>query len=77
LLEKSFNSILERHELLRSAIEYEITVQPRNVILKNRKIGFRSRDIRRQSAEQQKVSMDRFLKEDREKGFDLSRDPLI
>ncbi|WP_367387265.1 amino acid adenylation domain-containing protein [Bacillus vallismortis] len=77
LLEKSFNAIMERHELLRSAIEYEITVKPRNVILKNRKIGFRYQDIRRQSAEQQKVSMERFLKEDREKGFDLSRDPLI
>ncbi|WP_235843092.1 condensation domain-containing protein, partial [Metabacillus fastidiosus] len=77
LLEESFNVIMERHELLRTAVEYEITEKPRNVILKDRKIGFNYRDIRCQSVEQQKASIEQYLKQDQEKGFDFGRDSLI
>ncbi|NEY82417.1 amino acid adenylation domain-containing protein, partial [Bacillus sp. 3H-10] len=77
LFEESLNDIMKRHEILRTAIEYEITEKPRNVILKDRKIGFKYRDIRRQKVEQQQESIKEYMKQDRERGFDFTQDPLI
>ncbi|HDX9649186.1 TPA: amino acid adenylation domain-containing protein, partial [Bacillus cereus] len=77
LFEESLNDIMKRHEILRTAIEYEITEQPKNVIIKGRKIGFRYRDIRQQGIDQQKESITTYIEQDREKGFDFSKDVLI
>ncbi|WP_259418057.1 non-ribosomal peptide synthetase [Bacillus toyonensis] len=77
LFEESLNDIMKRHELLRTAIEYEITEKPKNVIIKGRKIGFRYRDIRQQGINQQKESITTYIEQDREKGFDFSKDVLI
>ncbi|MGX5439995.1 amino acid adenylation domain-containing protein [Bacillus thuringiensis] len=77
LFEESLNDIMKRHEILRTAIEYEITENPRNVILKDRKMDFRYNDIRHQKMDQQKESIKTYSEQDREKGFDFSKDSLI
>ncbi|MGX5439997.1 non-ribosomal peptide synthase/polyketide synthase [Bacillus thuringiensis] len=77
LFEESLNDIMKRHEVLRTAIEYEITEKPRNIILKDRKIGFKYRDIRHQRIDQQKESIATYIEQDREKSFDFNQDVLI
>ncbi len=67
LFEESLNDIMKRHEILRTAIEYEITEKPKNVILKGRKIGFRYRDIRQQGIDQQKESITTYIEQDEKK----------
>ncbi|EJQ37641.1 amino acid adenylation domain-containing protein [Bacillus cereus BAG5X1-1] len=77
LFEETLNEIMNRHEILRTSIEYTITEEPRSVILKDRKIGFKYQDIRHQRIDQQKESIEIYIERDREKGFDFSQDSLI
>ncbi|WP_139487924.1 non-ribosomal peptide synthase/polyketide synthase [Brevibacillus dissolubilis] len=75
--EQSLQEVMTRHEILRASFEYEITDQPRNVILKDKPIGFTYRDLRGLGTEQRQASVAAFVQEDRKKGFDLSKDTLI
>nr|WP_309245933.1 non-ribosomal peptide synthase/polyketide synthase [Bacillus glycinifermentans] len=77
LFEESFNAIMNRHEILRASVEYDITEEPRNVIIKDRKINLLYLDIRHQSPDKQELTVEQYLKADREKGFHLSKETLI
>ncbi|MCY9393355.1 amino acid adenylation domain-containing protein, partial [Bacillus haynesii] len=77
LFAETFNDIMERHEILRASIEYEITDEPRNVIIKDRKINLDYHDLRKQSPAEQEQVIQAYRKADREKGFRLNSEPLI
>ncbi|MDE1376578.1 condensation domain-containing protein, partial [Bacillus licheniformis] len=68
---------MERHEILRASIEYEITDEPRNVIIKDRKINLDYHDLRKQSPAEREQVIQAYRKADREKGFRLNSEPLI
>ncbi|MCY8372394.1 non-ribosomal peptide synthase/polyketide synthase, partial [Bacillus haynesii] len=77
LFAETFNDIMERHEILRASIEYEITDEPRNVIIKDRKINLDYHDLRKQSPAEREQVIQAYRKADREKGFRLNSEPLI
>ncbi|WP_105981064.1 bacitracin non-ribosomal peptide synthetase BacC [Bacillus paralicheniformis] len=77
LFAETFNDIMERHEILRASIEYEITDEPRNVIIKDRKINLDYHDLRKQSPAEREQVIQTYRKADREKGFCLNSEPLI
>nr|WP_150149854.1 non-ribosomal peptide synthase/polyketide synthase [Bacillus swezeyi] len=77
ILEKSFNEIAKRHEILRASYEYEIVEEPRQIIIENRKIDFYYYDIENSASPQKGMVIEKYINEDRDKGFDLSKDVLM
>ncbi len=77
VLEYSFNEVMKQHEALRAAFEYEITQEPRQLIIKDRKAGFRYIDVTEKSMEERIKYADNLINEDTAEGFDLSRQPLM
>ncbi|MCY8433067.1 non-ribosomal peptide synthetase, partial [Bacillus haynesii] len=77
LLEKSFHEIVKRHEILRASFEYEITAEPRQIIARDRKTPFTSIDLTGENRTRQHRFIETYLKEDQEKGFDLSSEALM
>ncbi|MEC0714024.1 bacitracin non-ribosomal peptide synthetase BacA [Bacillus haynesii] len=77
LLEKSFHEIVKRHEILRASFEYEITAEPRQIIARDRKTPFTSIDLTGENRTRQHKFIETYLKEDQEKGFDLSSEALM
>ncbi|NWN77335.1 non-ribosomal peptide synthetase [Bacillus sp. (in: firmicutes)] len=77
ILEDSFNEIVKRHEILRASFEYEIVEEPRQIIAAERKIAFTSIDLKEKSRAQKQMLIEKYLKEDQEKGFDLSSESLM
>ena len=72
IFEESLEKIVSRHEALRTSFEYDITTEPKNIILKNRKADFEYIDLRNSD----EVFED-YIERDKKKGFDLSNDRLI
>ncbi|WP_298510513.1 non-ribosomal peptide synthetase [uncultured Kordia sp.] len=77
-IEKSFNELLRRHDILRTVFKYDKTNVPLQAILKERKIEFRFEDIRSiKDSEDQKAFIEDFKARDKSRGFDLNRDVLM
>ncbi|BCE07341.1 non-ribosomal peptide synthetase [Bacillus paralicheniformis] len=77
ILEESFHEIVKRHEILRASFEYEITSEPRQIIARERKTPFASIDLTGENRTRQHRFIETYLKEDQEKGFDLSSEALM
>lgn len=78
LVEKSFNELFKRHDILRTAFVYEAASQPMQVVLKNRKVEFQYHDIRSySSATEKETFVQDFLLHDKNRYFDLSKDALM
>ncbi|HEX2926727.1 MAG TPA: amino acid adenylation domain-containing protein [Ruminiclostridium sp.] len=78
LFELSFNKLVERHEILRTSFAYEKTKRPVQVVLKERTCNIQFEDFSscREAAERA-ARLEEYMERDREKGFDLSKGPLI
>ncbi|WP_275667432.1 non-ribosomal peptide synthetase [Bacillus swezeyi] len=77
ILEASFNDIIKRHEILRASFEYEVVEEPRQIISAERKIAFKSIDLTEHNNVQKEILTEKYLKEDKEKGFDLGSESLM
>ncbi|MEC1022070.1 bacitracin non-ribosomal peptide synthetase BacA [Bacillus paralicheniformis] len=77
ILEESFHEIVKRHEILRASFEYEITAEPRQIIARERKTPLTSIDLTGENRTHQHRFIETYLKEDQEKGFDLSSEALM
>nr|WP_314464357.1 non-ribosomal peptide synthetase [uncultured Clostridium sp.] len=73
----SFNEVMKRHEILRASFEYEIADTPKQIIRKDRTLDFKYYDIAKQSNAEKKAWMQELKVQDKEKGFDLEKDPLM
>lgn len=75
LIESAFNTIINKHEILRTAIVYKNIQEPKQVVLKERKLVFKYYDV------SGKAEIDAFISECRSKdklvGFDLQEDCLL
>ncbi|WP_156483870.1 non-ribosomal peptide synthetase, partial [Metabacillus fastidiosus] len=76
LFEESFNEIMKRHEILRASFNYKMD-EPLHVIIKGRKINFNYEDISKKDSNYKAKRIERYLKEDQEKGFDLTKETLM
>ncbi|MDW7617945.1 amino acid adenylation domain-containing protein, partial [Peribacillus simplex] len=77
ILEKSFNKLIERYDILRTVIVHENVRSPKQVILKERKESINYEDISGLTEEMKSEYIERYQLEDRKKGFNLSKDILI
>ncbi|UCH96475.1 MAG: amino acid adenylation domain-containing protein, partial [Candidatus Aminicenantes bacterium] len=77
LLERSFNILIERYDILRTVFVYQDLEEPLQIVLKNRKIQVYDEDIAHKSEDEIDDYLEKSMKKEREKGFDLSRDLLM
>jgi amino acid adenylation domain-containing protein/non-ribosomal peptide synthase protein (TIGR01720 family) len=77
LLKKSFNSLVERYDILRTLFIYEQLDRPLQIVLKHRAGDIYFEDIGHLNKEAQNRYLKKFHLKDRKKGFDLSKEMLI
>ncbi|AGX44725.1 condensation domain-containing protein [Clostridium saccharobutylicum] len=77
ILQKSFNILLQRYDILRTAIVYEKIEKPKQVVLAERASEIVFKDISDLNEEERKDYIEEFKKDDIKRGFDLTRDTLI
>ncbi|WP_143323894.1 non-ribosomal peptide synthetase, partial [Clostridium sp. BL-8] len=75
ILNKAFNKLIERYEILRTAFFYENISEPKQVVLRNRELKICYEDISNLE-ENKEEYLERFKKKDKDKGFDLTNDCL-
>ncbi|AIQ12433.1 non-ribosomal peptide synthetase [Paenibacillus durus] len=76
-LQHSFNEIMSRHEALRASFEYRHVEEPRQIIIRHRDVVFEWMDLRTMDSIQSVAAIEEYLKQDKGKGFDLSREALM
>jgi len=74
-LKEAFNMLVQRHDCLRTLFMHQKTPDPVQIILKSREVPFTYSDLT--DSEHPDTHIQSYLKSDREKGFDLARDPLV
>ncbi|MFS1514462.1 amino acid adenylation domain-containing protein [Chengkuizengella sp. SCS-71B] len=77
ILEQSFNLLIEKYDILRTNFMYENIQKPMQIVFKERKINITFKDLSNMDELQQKNEIDLYKKNDKNKGFDLSRDFLL
>lgn len=75
--EASWQALAQRHQLLRAAVVDLPGAGPMQIILKERPIPFERLDLTALPAAEQGVAVAALAQADRERGFDLARDPLM
>ncbi|AFH63622.2 amino acid adenylation domain-containing protein [Paenibacillus caseinilyticus] len=75
--ELSVESLVRRHEIFRSNVYTGWRERPLQVIFRSKTGLFRRVDLRGMSGAEQQEAIGRITREDQERGFDLTRDPLM
>lgn len=78
VFKESFSYLIDRYDIFRTAFIYEGLEKPKQIVLKQREVDIQWIDISSsvEVAEQQ-IYLDKLKKEDRQQGFDLSKDTLV
>ncbi|WP_121614373.1 non-ribosomal peptide synthetase [Mesobacillus foraminis] len=76
-LEVGLNWIVEKHDVLRTVFLYSKVKEPTQLVLQSRKASVQMEDISFLNEDDKQQFIDTLKREDREKGFDLSRDLLF
>ncbi|TCN18914.1 non-ribosomal peptide synthetase, partial [Mesobacillus foraminis] len=76
-LEAALNWIIGKHDVLRTVFLYSKVKEPTQLVLKSRKASVRMEDISFLNEEDKHPFIENLKREDRERGFDLSRDLLF
>jgi len=74
MLERTFNKVIEKYDILRTVFTYKKTKKPRQVVLKYGTINIPLLDISHLGEETSKDFVARFREKDLQKGFDLARE---
>ncbi|PZD92996.1 hypothetical protein DNH61_25410 [Paenibacillus sambharensis] len=75
--ELSFNELLRRHDIFRTAFVYEGVAVPQQVVRRHRDVSIELRDLRQMSKSQQQEQVELAKRLDREQGFDLAEGVLM
>lgn len=70
LFRESWEELVARHDILRTAFVYEKTSRPRQVVLKQVEAEFSCVDLRKLGVEEQEATLERLREEDRLRPFD-------
>lgn len=76
ILEKAWNLVIQKHEMLRTVFRWKKVKEPLQIILKNYEIRLSIHDLDSLPAEEQEKRLGRIREEDRENGFDLGDVPF-
>src|SRR5438552_73152 len=74
--EQSWQRIVARHPILRTAFFWEVLDKPVQIVFRNAKVALKSEDWRGLAGSQQQ-QLDDYLRADRRQGFDLHEAPLM
>ncbi|MDP3000966.1 MAG: condensation domain-containing protein, partial [Bryobacterales bacterium] len=77
LCERTWNQLMARHDSLRSCFDYENTSQLLRLVWRERGIEFDYRDLAGDDEPAQTAGLNGYRDQDRKRGFDLRRDPLM
>ncbi|MCP4397917.1 MAG: amino acid adenylation domain-containing protein [bacterium] len=77
LLTRSFYTLIQRHAVLRTAFVYKDVALPLQVVFKEREFTPIRENLAHLSPAEQKEYLETYLKQDRERGFDLKQAPLM
>lgn len=77
LFKQAWQSVVKRHAMLRTAFVWKNRSEPLQVALRSVEIPFEQQDLSAIAPAAQKTHVTEYLRADRQKGFDLSRAPLI
>ncbi|MCY7490411.1 non-ribosomal peptide synthetase [Paenibacillus larvae] len=77
LLMKSFKRLVQRHDVLRTTFLYDNLKEPLQIVLSERPLDMCMKRLDGSSNEIKNEWISQFLKQDREKGFDITMDSLI
>ncbi|MBN2862736.1 MAG: amino acid adenylation domain-containing protein, partial [Bacteroidales bacterium] len=75
--EKSFNLLVQRYDILRTNFVYEKIKNPRQVVFKEREVTVDFVNLSMFDEDSKKKRIEEFVLNDRLKGFDLVKDPLM
>jgi acyl carrier protein len=75
--ERAWQRILERHSVLRTAFVWKSQDEPLQVVLRRVDVPFERHDWRHLSPSERQSRLAEYLEEDRRRGFDLARAPLL
>ncbi|RYZ40511.1 MAG: amino acid adenylation domain-containing protein, partial [Myxococcaceae bacterium] len=74
---KTWQAVVDRNPILRTSFVWKDLDAPLQVVHAHAPLPFEQHDWRHLSEEEQKARLERLLVEDRERGFDLARAPLM
>jgi non-ribosomal peptide synthase protein (TIGR01720 family) len=77
LLEESYNILIRRYDILRTAFVFRELETPMQVVLEKRDINVQYKELHHLESEEINRTLDSLKQEDRKRGFDLTHDPLI
>jgi amino acid adenylation domain-containing protein/non-ribosomal peptide synthase protein (TIGR01720 family) len=75
--ERAWQKVLDRHSILRTSFHWENLDKPLQVVHRDARLPVQYLDWSGHSAVGQEQGLEAFLKADRERGFELSRAPLL
>ena len=75
--QRAWQQVMDRHDVLRTSFRHQGLPQPLQVVQQQVEIPFDQQDWRELAAVEQKARLHSFLAADRERGFELSRAPLM
>jgi amino acid adenylation domain-containing protein/non-ribosomal peptide synthase protein (TIGR01720 family) len=76
-LQRSWQHVVERHSVLRTAFIWNQLGEPLQVVYKSAPVELEESDWRHMAVAEQQQSLNDFLREDRRQGFELSNAPLM
>ncbi|AET57957.1 amino acid adenylation domain-containing protein [Paenibacillus terrae HPL-003] len=77
ILEKGFNFVIQKHDVLRTAFVQEKLKQPIQIVLKHREAKLEVQDITHLNEADQELFIENYKEEDRVKPYQLAKDVLI
>jgi amino acid adenylation domain-containing protein/non-ribosomal peptide synthase protein (TIGR01720 family) len=75
--EAAWERVVERHAVLRTAFAWEKREKPLQIVSRAARAPWRREDWRALAVEERTARLEAFLREDRERGFELGRAPLM
>jgi amino acid adenylation domain-containing protein len=77
LLQESFNQVISHYDVLKTMFIYKQVKEPVQLVLRQRQTGIDFEDISTLREREQKEYLDTFMRKDKERGFDLSKEILL
>lgn len=74
---QAWHRVIARHPILRTDFEWESADEPVQIVYRDVELPFEQRDWRGISAKEQEARLDRVLRADRRRGFNLEQAPLM
>ena len=73
----ALDMLVKKFPILKSSIVYEKISQPKQVVIKDRKIEYSSCELKKGTREEQEVEKNKIIRAELERKFDLQKDSLI